>query len=85
MGVRGLEREEPKMVSSGGCEVQVEDVSSPSSSRGHASQECGAEARNPGRPAEGAPGTDLRLQQACWGVGVYSGGDGSWKVRGLES
>ena len=44
------------MVRRGGCEEPGED--------------CEAEARDPGWPAEGVPGTDLRLQPALWGVRV---------------
>lgn len=74
------------MVSRGWCEAQVEAVSSPSSSRGRTSQDRTsqdrrAEAHDPGRPEEGAPGTDLRLQPARLGFI----GDGSWKAPGLES
>lgn len=58
------------MVSRGWCEAQVEAVSGPSSSWGRTSQDRRAEAHDPGRPAEGAPGTDLRLQPAPLGVGV---------------
>lgn len=49
------------------CEAQVEDVLSPvvpTLVAGATSRDCLAEARDPGRPAEGAPATDLRLQLA---------------------
>lgn len=45
---------------------------------GDASQECRAEVHDPGRPAEGAPGTDLRHLPACWRAGISHR---SWKAE----
>lgn len=36
-----------------------------------ASRECRAEVQDPGRPAEGAPGTDLRHLPMCWPLGFH--------------
>lgn len=80
MGVMGLEREELKMVRRSQAPGQGAGVKRrrrmsprPSPVPGPISWDGRVEAHDPGWPAEGAPGTDLRLSTAPWSAVVLSG------------